>query len=144
MKLGLHWSWRRCHFWLVGLWSLSPPPSCGSRTCKVWSCSGKTCVPAGWSAYAWTNPTAAAGSGCPKHRMSNFWKRKPKIAWTCLSWYGTDLQVLFKRFLSNMSTKVFLRVNGCSSYEKNFPVYVEKPHIWFKKRPKIYTTEQHF
>lgn len=80
MKPGLRWSWRRCHSWLAALWSPSPPPSCGSQTCRAWSCNGKTCVPAGWSACVWTNPTAAAGSGCPGRRMSNSWEKKTK-AW---------------------------------------------------------------
>lgn len=80
MKPGLHWSWRRCHFGFSGLWFQSHPPSCGSQTCRVWSCSGKKYSPAVWLACVWTSPRAAAGSGCPGHKTSDFWKTTHRTA----------------------------------------------------------------
>lgn len=70
MMLDLHWSLKRCHSLSAGPWCPSPSPSSGSLTCRVWSCDGRTCDPAGWSGCVWTSPTADAGSGYRRRRTN--------------------------------------------------------------------------
>lgn len=68
---GPHWSSGQCRSSPGAPWFLKLPPSCEFPTSRVWDYSGKTVSPEWWWGGVCSSPTAASGSGCPRHRKSS-------------------------------------------------------------------------
>lgn len=68
---GPHWSSGQCRFSPGAPSFLKLPPSCEFLTSRVWDYSGRRVSPEWWWGCVCSSPTAALGSGCPRHRKSS-------------------------------------------------------------------------
>ena len=130
---GPHWSSGQCRFSPGAPWFRKLPPSCEFLTSRVWDYSGRRVSPEWWWGCVCSSPTAALGSGCPRHRKSSSYgnTHMPNHSSACHLWLqdgrvmaGVDLVQCSipspNHLLDTYSWHVEMRVRGTGEVEEVF------------------------